>query len=490
MPQVEDSGQESRTRSKLVGIPLVALLIVAVLSIAGCGGAKERDPIELIPTGSTFVAKIQVAEILKDERINALLGEFAGDDGAFQTLDDLLDLGQEETGVDLRQFDDVVAFGDIAQRRDLESGVAFIIRGRFGEEDLVAGLENAYDESLSLTQYKKHRVHADGDGDLAVVFLSADTVALGGLSAVRSVIDVWEGDKDRASGELYDSFRVMGDPLIRLAFEVPSGATEELEGLLDEVPIPVDLDLFEDIDVISVATDLVSDSVRVEAHLDFGRASSAERAADAIDGLFKLVGALSGGEEIRRLLKKVQVSTTDTRLNVFYEAKLSDVKEALDSFEGGIQEYLPLPLRLTGRQDAAHDSTPAPGETGGEGAGHHNYDSLLAGLRGAGLSVGEGGESSDSPFSVNGKTLLVDGGVVQVFQYADEGSAATEAAGVSPDGHVIETESATGAVASDVMWVATPHFYKGGRLIVLYVGDDPEVTKALEAAMGPQFAGG
>jgi hypothetical protein len=40
-----------------------------------------------------------------------------------------------------------------------------------------------------------------------------------------------------------------------------------------------------------------------------------------------------------------------------------------------------------------------------------------------------------------------------------------------------------------MMWVATPHFYEAGKLIVLYVGEDSGVVGVLEEALGPQFAG-
>ena len=40
-----------------------------------------------------------------------------------------------------------------------------------------------------------------------------------------------------------------------------------------------------------------------------------------------------------------------------------------------------------------------------------------------------------------------------------------------------------------VNWVATPHFYKTGKLIVLYVGDNMTVISTLETVLGPQFAG-
>jgi hypothetical protein len=38
-------------------------------------------------------------------------------------------------------------------------------------------------------------------------------------------------------------------------------------------------------------------------------------------------------------------------------------------------------------------------------------------------------------------------------------------------------------------WMATPHFYKTGRILVLYVGDDQKVIDVLTGALGPQFAG-
>ena len=40
------------------------------------------------------------------------------------------------------------------------------------------------------------------------------------------------------------------------------------------------------------------------------------------------------------------------------------------------------------------------------------------------------------------------------------------------------------------MWMATPHFFKSGKLIVLYLGDDVEVMTLLTGLLGPQFAWG
>jgi hypothetical protein len=47
-----------------------------------------------------------------------------------------------------------------------------------------------------------------------------------------------------------------------------------------------------------------------------------------------------------------------------------------------------------------------------------------------------------------------------------------------------------GLVGAMVEWVAPPHFYSGGKLLVLYVGDKQRTLEALDLLLGPQFAGG
>jgi len=84
-------------------------------------------------------------------------------------------------------------------------------------------------------------------------------------------------------------------------------------------------------------------------------------------------------------------------------------------------------------------------------------------------------------FSVKGKMIEVQGEGVQVFQYLSAAEADRQAALVSPSGSTIGT--------TKVHWIGPPHFYKKGKLLVLYVGDDDKLLKALEAALGRQFAG-
>ncbi len=110
-----------------------------------------------------------------------------------------------------------------------------------------------------------------------------------------------------------------------------------------------------------------------------------------------------------------------------------------------------------------------------------DYVSLIDNLRQAGATVEPAGEMTQPFFSVNGRVIVVNGGNVQVFEYADAAAAEAEAALVSPDGSSVGT--------SMVGWVAPPHFYRVEKLIVLYVGDSEAVTDVLESVLGQQFAG-
>jgi hypothetical protein len=106
---------------------------------------------------------------------------------------------------------------------------------------------------------------------------------------------------------------------------------------------------------------------------------------------------------------------------------------------------------------------------------------LIASLRAAGAPVERRG-SAEQPFlSVKGLMLKVHGEDVQVFQFHDAPAADKQADAVSPDGSAVGT--------AKIHWIGSPHFYKKGRLLVLYVGEESKVLKALQAVLGPQFAG-
>lgn len=108
--------------------------------------------------------------------------------------------------------------------------------------------------------------------------------------------------------------------------------------------------------------------------------------------------------------------------------------------------------------------------------------SLMKKLRGQGARVALTSERVEQPFfTVPARILNINGVGIQVFQYSSLSMARKEAMLVSSDGMTIG--------ASKPAWMGPPHFFKSGRLIVLYLGNDQTIVKILRGALGKQFAG-
>lgn len=111
-----------------------------------------------------------------------------------------------------------------------------------------------------------------------------------------------------------------------------------------------------------------------------------------------------------------------------------------------------------------------------------NYASLVDKLKSTGVSV-EIGESVSQPFfTPQGQVIKLSGEDIQVFEYMSEEEAIKESMQVSTDGSSVGTTM--------ISWIDTPHFYQTGKIIILYVGNNPEMIEILSEVLGPQFAGG
>jgi hypothetical protein len=129
-----------------------------------------------------------------------------------------------------------------------------------------------------------------------------------------------------------------------------------------------------------------------------------------------------------------------------------------------------------------------------------SYGDLVAKLRAGGATVIEGGsirtdtssaEASKPLLSGAGHPLLVNGERVEVYDYATTFLAAADASRISPDGSTFSAGfGPLGGSAASVDWIALPHFYRSGRLIVQYIGTHSDVLAALTQVLGRQFAGG
>lgn len=121
-------------------------------------------------------------------------------------------------------------------------------------------------------------------------------------------------------------------------------------------------------------------------------------------------------------------------------------------------------------------------DTGIRAPGQDAVARFVADIVALGVPVAQGGTIDQPFFSVPGREVIFDGQTVQTYSYESSDAAQADASQVSASG--------SGVGTSMISWIATPHFYLKGSLMVLYVGDNGTVMARLETVLGPQFAGG
>jgi len=313
------------------------------LLMAGCASAAQASPERLVPADSNLIAEIKAAQILKDVDFEALYREAPKDADDPQSFNELLTEAQDETGMDFRQFSTVVLFGDVS-RIDEQGYVGIIGQGSFEEDKLVAAWERDRKASLADTEYKGQKIHLlDEEEDVAFSILGKDTLVLGAEDAVRAVIDVRKGAKALGSGKVHDTFKALGNPLVRLAMEVPPEAKEGLSQNLGGFPggpsgqggSVIGLPGMQDLDIIGFMIDKNKETLTARAQLDFSNDQSAKNVGEAIDGFRKLFGSLNQDPEAKRVLDKLQITIAGPRVTVLLEAPVSELKESIGSFKDG-----------------------------------------------------------------------------------------------------------------------------------------------------------
>jgi len=112
-----------------------------------------------------------------------------------------------------------------------------------------------------------------------------------------------------------------------------------------------------------------------------------------------------------------------------------------------------------------------------------DYSSLVNAIQSRGVLVEYIDEiaSESSSFSVPIHVISVGGTDVQVYEFANESDAKAASLTVSEDGTEIGL--------SIIRWMDEPHFYTNGKIIVQYIGHNPEIMNLLESFLGKQFAG-
>ena len=107
------------------------------------------------------------------------------------------------------------------------------------------------------------------------------------------------------------------------------------------------------------------------------------------------------------------------------------------------------------------------------------YEDIEDALAGSGASVEVVDVGAWGPFSVEGIHLIVDGHDVRIMEYPDVAASRQEAATIGMEGWSVNN--------TPVEWIGWPHFWTEGRVIVLYLGEDPAAIEMITDVLGPEL---
>ena len=318
---------------------------VAMLSVA-CGGGDETAPIKLVPEGSNLVAEVNVTGLLNSKALATIVEPLLLDADTPRSLDDLLDEAGREIGFDVRQISTLTIFGDISRGEEF---FGVIVRGSFEEDTLIASLQQASGDSFTTEGYKGRRLYTSvDDADKpGFVLLKSDILVLGGRDAVRAVIDVQAGDRDRLGGPVADSFKDLGSGLVKLAVDVSDAGLADRFTNLGQVPflggstfpggienLPGVAQAVADLELIGFSLSQNGSILALRANFEFSSEDSATSIGEFAEGLLALGRGLIPDAEIVELLDHFKVTRAGTRLYIRFEISASEVSELVSKATG------------------------------------------------------------------------------------------------------------------------------------------------------------
>lgn len=239
----------------------IALALVIAVAGAGCTPPAPEPVTDPLPQRANTIACIQIDDILTDPDLIEAYDQAEKDPGMPQTVDEALAQVTAETGIDPRDFTEMVLFAD----SEVEDYVAFILEGQFDQGALLDAIEQESGEELIPGQYQGYQIYTDSTGESALCFLSSTMVIAGTYEAVRDGIDVAVGYAAPISGPVADTYTAFGDVWVKVAAEIPPQAIDEVSG--DDIPI--DEETMESVEAVGASLNKVGPDVTIEVKVCF-----------------------------------------------------------------------------------------------------------------------------------------------------------------------------------------------------------------------------
>lgn len=111
-----------------------------------------------------------------------------------------------------------------------------------------------------------------------------------------------------------------------------------------------------------------------------------------------------------------------------------------------------------------------------------NYKEFIEHLEKAGIKIKAITKGSNTFLKGEATDININEEFVNVYEYKNSDQMEADLKTIRSDGSVVG-----GAI---IEWLYTPHLYKNGNIIVLYVGENKEIKEMIQKLVGNQFAGG
>ena len=318
---------------KVVFLFLVIALVTGLSAVLGCEAEKAEKKgvaaIDLVPQTANIAASVDLNRIFADDDVLDIINQIAANLEEPKTVDELLAQVEEEAGIDLRDFSEVLIFGDF----ESEDYLGAIVKGDFDQEALIGSIESAVGEELSASDYKGYQIYNIPDQEMAICFLNSNTILGGSRVAVKDAIDVKEGAPSLGK-PIYDTYNVLGDAWVKLAMEMPAEAMEEMP---DE--LPPGLDTFLDMQAIGLSFNKVGVNLSLQLKLLFLNSANAEDAKgafDALKGMLAFIPDLPG--EATEIVDRLNVEQSGSWLTISFEATKGEIRGWVQDLGSALQD--------------------------------------------------------------------------------------------------------------------------------------------------------
>lgn len=329
---------------------LIPVLVVSLL--IGCAGTDEKatsiTSVEMVPQRADMVAKINIGDILEDDDLESLYARLPKDPDDPQTFEEGVATVIKETGIDLRDLEEILLFGDTSSGTGDESYLGAIATGTFTEASFIVDIEETGNIEFSSYDHKGYEIYTVEDELVAIAFPNDDTLVIGTPELVEDVIDVKTGDEPALAGDVLEKYSRLGGALVKLATHVAPEYTEDaLDQAYERLPVQIDLSAIANLETAGLTLDREEESVVLDLELCFtstqsakdvkGFISLAKMAISMPELLAEILGETSIPEDVLgllpELLDKIKAETTDSCLSINITMPLDEIEQLYTEFE-------------------------------------------------------------------------------------------------------------------------------------------------------------